>query len=127
GRLQLASGELPAATARGRGGQPDLVPQLGHPAGLPAPVDPGERTERFGDARTDGTARVEGGVRVLEHRLYRPPGRTPLDPTETPALVHAAHLGPACGGCLPAEQHPGQGGLARPGLTDDPDALPGVP
>src|SRR5690242_19574674 len=82
-------------------------------------------THRVGDDRADALARVERGVRVLEHHLQiaaQRPELPPGQPGDVPALEHDR----AAGQREKPGDAPGQGGLTAPGLADQAKRLPGA-
>ena len=120
--LALPAGELVGEAVGVLGRQPDDGEQLLHPVGDLVVAPPEVHLEGLGEGGADRHARVEGGVRVLEHDLE--------------ALPHLGQrLALRAGEGLPVEedlagrrrdqveQHPPGGGLAAARLADQAEGL----
>jgi hypothetical protein len=119
--LPLAAREFMRVARRKRSAEADLVEHLGHALRLVGRRHALDQPQAFADQLADGHARIERGVRILEHHLA-------LQPVVEPARV-GARDGPAAKKNLAAAglEQPGDGaaqrGLARARATDDRDHL----
>ena len=125
GALLLAAGEFVRVARQELRAEPDIVEQGGHAVAQRAAGQAAHEAERLGHGRGDGAARVQRGVRVLEHHLDL------AAQVAQPAFGEAGDGRPveqdlAAGGGDQAQQQPEHGGFPRAGFADHAEGLAGA-
>ena len=105
--------------------QPDLGDQFAQPGAQGRAGQACQPGERLADQPPHRVPPVQRGIRILEHDLQRfQLLQGPLSRGRRQRRVTEGHHRAWVRRDQP-EQHPGQGGLTAPALTDDPERLAG--